>query len=425
MRIDINHIYNKVYRTALMMLCSVSFFSCVKVDICSDADENGKHIHIGKVKIAYHWEDVSDRPDSMLALVSRVVNNHRIGYVTSSESSVGGRYLFGKDSIALTNVSFSEVEPLIANAGDYQVFAFSIDDVEGLMNGVDGADYRVGNLEEFGDGEHLGVVDIRDVSLSYVGRGLDEKEHLNLYAEELHAFNPELKYIATDIRPIYRAFNPHNEETQDYTFDVSVGEESQVELCPQTIMQDIAFSFPIFAAENVTVGDTLIAEVSGIPHEMKLYTGLLDIDTVYKMQFKVAVDKNSVKDTTIKVEEKDVILKKWNYSGVISVMGMVSNNKPMVDYGAGILLLRVDVNGDSRYAKINLYNTIGKANLLLVDSQGTITQNDGSNPKKPKADTLCFDCRHLIATSDSLMLMPETEPSNDDSLVDSWTVIDF
>lgn len=425
MRIDIDYIYNKVYRTALMMLCSVSFFSCVKVDVCSDTDENGKHIHTGKVKIAYHWEGVSERPDSMLALVSRVINSYRIGYVTGSESSVDGRYLFGKDSVALADAASTEQEPLIANAGDYQAFAFNVDDVEGFMNGADGADYRVNNLREFGDGEHLGTVDIRDIGISYVGRSLDEKEQINLYAEELHSFNPELKYIATDIRPIYCAANSRDEDTQNYTFGVSVGGETVVELYPQTIMQDIAFSFPVYTADNVTVGDTLIAEISGVPHKMMLYTGLLDIDTVYKMQFKVGVDVNSVKDTTINVEGEDVIFKKRMYSGAISVMGLVPNNTPMVDYGAGILLLCVDVNGDNRYAKINLYNTLGKANLLLVDPQGTITQNDGSNPKKPKADTLCFDCRHLVATADSLMLMPETELSEDEGSVDSWTVIDF
>ena len=124
MKSNTTHIYNKVWRAVLSMLCAVSLFSCVKVDLCT-AEE---HPHTGNIKIVYDWpDDVGDeRPDSMLALVNRIVNTRRVGYVTGSETSLGGRYRFGKvyrdeDAIAAGGL---DKYPLFVGAGEYQIFVF-------------------------------------------------------------------------------------------------------------------------------------------------------------------------------------------------------------------------------------------------------------------------------------------------------------
>lgn len=419
MKTDITHIYNRVYRTAFTMLCLISFFSCVKTDFCKEDN----HLHTGNIKLVYHWpENIgSNRPDSMFALVNRVINTHRIGYITDSETSVGGRYYFGKVyDDATVNTSSMDAHPLMSTEGDYQVFAFSNDAV--CLDGEIGeADYRISNLREFGDGTHLGTVDIRDIAISYVTRDVED-ENLKLYTKGLHSFNPEIKYIATDIKPVYCALNHHEEATQEYTFSVNMGEESEVHLYPESIMQDLTISFPLYADEQVVV-DSVIAEISGIPHKMMIYSGMLDIDTVCKMQFKMTWDENSVEDKNLELEGNvNKTFKKRNCLSTISVISLLANKTPNDVTGAGILRACVYVNGEKtpRYARINMYNTIRNANLLIASFDG-IMRNLGTDPELPYTDTLRIDNSSLIVTQDGLMQQTSVEGAS----VDSWVIVGF
>ncbi len=418
MKSKVIHLYIKVCRTALAMLCVVSLFSCVKVELCMEEE----HPHTGNVKIEYHWpEEIDDaRPDSMLVLVNRIVNTRRVGYVTDAESSVGGRYHFGKvyrndDAIATDG---QDKYPLIVNAGEYQIFAFNKDVV----------DYRFDNLDEYGDGRHLTTVGLHDLGISYVSHELTDPR-LGVYGRDWVDFNPYAKYVATDVEPIYRAVNKHDEATQEYTFNVRADKDVEVDLYPKKITQDITFAFPIYTDPDgkVTI-DSIIAEISGIPCKMLIYTGEILVDTTYKMLFKVDVDKDNVKDVILKVEEKgDTVEKTFRQldcMSTISVLGLIPNEDPAYRTGAGILQLciyshTIDMAGEVRrkalYAKINMYNAIRRAHLLIRDEQGRIIQNPGTYDELPFEKTLRIENSRLIITRNLIL-----DIYDDYNSLDTW-----
>ena len=412
MKTDMIRIGNKVYCTALMMLCLIAFFSCVQVDVCSDS----KHAHLGEVVVSYQWpENIGEeRPDSMLALVNRVVNNHYVGYVTDSETSEGGRYIFGK--------MYDEADSrLQVREGEYRMFAFNHDP----------AIYNFDGLHE-AEGESLNAVDMNDLAVAYVGRDCDKKSWRD-------DFNPGLQYIASDIKPIYYAVypNPNNavvDSTQKYSFGVRVGESVNVLLEPRKATQDITFSLPIYAESLVTI-DSIIAEVSGIPHKMMLRSGKLDIDTVYRMLFQFDVNESCVMpDTVLKINEGGTWVDKafalYNYQSTISVTGLVSNKDPKAGFGAGILQLCVyascdNGNGDKEefvsFARINLYNTLTQTPLVVKidDAKEGIyfIKNTGENPNMPYSSTLCVPDT-LLFMHDGAMLQ-----TNEDDSKDSWEIL--
>ena len=250
MKIDTNHILNKVCSTACMMLCYVAFFSCARVDLC----ENGNHTHLGSVSVVYDWTEIADsvRPDSILLLVNRVKDSRRVGYVTGSESSVGGRYRFGKmyDN-AETGIYDESLQVL---AGDYVTYAFNSD--------VDKKDkiYRFEYLNEYADGKHLGEVNMGHIAIAYVGRELSEMRAKGyLCSEDWYTVNPGLDYITTGIAPIYYATNERNDSNQVFTFGVQVGKESKVTLTPKKVTQDITLSFPVYTEKQIVI-DSVIAQ---------------------------------------------------------------------------------------------------------------------------------------------------------------------
>ena len=110
--------------------------------------------------------------------------------------------------------------------------------------------------------------------------------------------------------------------------------------------------------------------------------------------------------------------------GEISVMGLLANQDPKHRTGAGILVLCIysktvndigEVKTKTQYAKINLYNTIRNANLLVKNEQGEIIQNPGTDPDKPCIKTLRIDDSQLILTRNLIL-----QTSDDDMLGDSW-----
>lgn len=406
------HIYYKVSRTALVMLCLVAFFSCVKVDLCREES----HVHAGTVKIVYHWpENIGDeRPDSMLALVNRMVHPHHIGYVTGPETSDGGRYRFGEVSAKVAAEG-----TLVVEAGKYQIIAFNNDIVDADKGDV--RDYNFVNLSEFGDGQNQDVVGVRDLGISYVGRDLSDPR-LELYGKDWQDTNPYSKYIASDSKPIYFAVNKGDGDAYERIYDVHVGQETKVDVYPYKITQDITFSFPIYTEKDQVAVDSIIAEISGIPHKMMLYSGALDIDRTYKMLFKIDVDADAAaQNTTINLGGEDKEVTKWEYLSTISVMGLVSNKDARDCTGAGILQLCVyasTVNADGekvsmtpRYARINLYNTIQAAKLVVEDPLNEIYVQ---NPDLKSGVTLRLDSS-LVVVRDGLQ-------SSDSNAADSWTV---
>lgn len=412
MKIKTDYIYNKVCSTALMMLCCVAFFSCTKVDVCRDK----AHSHLGKISLVYEWSNIADslRPDSMLVLVSQVVNSHRIGYVTDSEG-VRGRYRFGKMSDDIVD---SELK---ASAGDYSVYAFNNDvDAKGAMFCFD-------NLEAYSDGQHLGVVGIQDLTMSYVGYKLGE---IDSYGKEWVSINPGFDYISTGVKPIYLATNNSKTSAKEHTFSVHEGSETSIQLYPRKITQDITFSIPVYVEcvdeENYVSVDEVIAEVSGIPYKVKPYSGELNVDTICKLLFKMELDTVSVGERYIIGNESKTFLK-YDCKSTISVTGLLANKNNEGCVGAGILQLclyaRNVKDGDTidlapRYACINLYHTLDSANLV-IEKEDSLDSRKSYFVRGTDKGTL--DIKNgLMLIAEELMQYPQGGNAPKDE--DSWFV---
>ena len=402
MKIKTDYIYNKVCSTALMMLCCVAFFSCTKVDVCRDKT----HSHLGKISLVYEWSNIADslrRPDSMLVLVSQVVNSHRIGY-TDAVDLEGGRYRFGKMSDDIVD------GVLMASAGDYSVYAFN--------NDVDAKDtmlFRFDNLEAYGDG----VVGIQDLTMSYVGYKLGE---IDSYGKEWVSINPGFDYISTDVKPIYLATINSKTSAKEHTFSVHEGSETRIHVYPRKITQDITFSIPVYVEcvdeDNFVSVDEVIAEVSGIPYKVKPYSGELNVDTICKLLFKMELD--SVGVCTIGDESKT--FSKYDCKSTISVTGLLANKNNEGCVGAGILQLCLytrNINdGDTidmapRYACINLYHTLDSANLV-IEKEDSLDSRKSYFVRGTDKGTL--DIKNgLMLTDEELMQYPQDGNASGDS----------
>ena len=408
MRTDTTYIYNKVCSAALMMLCCVALFSCTKVDLC----EEPQHIHRGNIRLIYHWpEDVTEeqRPDSMFALINRAVTTHHMGYVTGSESSVGGRYQFGRMYEDSVTDNPEDQHPLMAKVGSYRVFAFNNDIVELHERNTDinnAGDYRFENFDQFAHNEGDNTIDVNDLYISYVPHELTDSCVLPDSIDWIDT-NPYSKYIAANMRPLYRAVNDYDEKAQSYTFSVKEQGETEVHLYLQKATQDITITFPIYLEKDAVSADRIIAEISGIPHRMNFNSGELYVDTTYKVLMEL--DTLHAKDTRLKVNDALLTFKKMECFSTISVTGLLANEGPEYATGAGIMQLcaHLSTNGVKKakvMAKVNMYNTISAANLIIKDEEGRIMQNCKElYPELPYNDTLRVEGNLLMVTHDLVL----------------------
>lgn len=398
-----------------MMLCCVALFSCTKVDLC----EEPQHIHRGNIILDFDWEDVPEkqRPESMFALISRAVTTHHMGYVTGSNtSSDGGYYQFGsmyEDSV--TN-NPDDPQPLKAKVGSYRVFAFNNDIVKSHER------YRFENFDQFAHNEGDNTIDVNDLYISYVPHELTDSCVLpdsidNIDSIDWIDTNPYSKYIAANMRPLYRAVNDYDEKAQSYTFSVKDQGETKVLLSPQKATQDITITFPIYLEytdEDTVSADTIIAEISGIPHRMNFNSGELYVDTTYKVLFKM--DTLNTKKTKLEVNKdtKDSLtFNEVQCTKTISVTGLLANEGPEYATGAGIMQLcaHLSTGGGKKAkvrakvrAKVNMYNTINDANLIIKDEEGRIMQNSKEiYPELPYNDTLRVEGNLLMVTHDLVL----------------------
>ena len=391
MRTDTTYIYNKVCSAALMMLCCVALFSCTKVDLC----EEPQHIHRGYIRLNYVWPEDVQRPASMFALISRAVTTHHMGYVTDTVSPVG-YYQFGgmyEDCVGQ--------ETLMAKVGSYRVFAFN--------NDIDAGYYRFENFDQFAHNEGDNTIDVNDLYISYVPHELSSLP----YSEGWIDTNPYSKYIAANMRPLYRAVNDYDEKAQSYTFNVQNNDTTIVNLYPQKATQDITITFPIYLEytdEDTVSADNIIAEISGIPHRMNFNSGELYVDTTYKVLFRM--DTLNTKKTKLEVNKdtKDSLtFNEVQCTSTISVTGLLANEGPEYATGAGIMQLCAhlstnEVKKAKVMAKVNMYNTINNANLIIKDEEGRIMQNSKEiYPELPYNDTLRVEGNFLMVTHDLVL----------------------
>lgn len=446
------HIYYKTCHTTLVIVCVLLMVACVKVDLCMEKE----HPHTGILTVSYDWDwskiAEADRPDSMLVFANRIVNTWRCGFITPGEGTngegIGGRYRFGaihKDNTSVLPPEESVIPDEISEdskesedssdvvleqqsvpndtfhvrAGEFQLLAINSEHMI-HHDGQSVEDFRFEMIEEY-ENNQLGI---RDLVIAYVERDLKSDQSLNIYDKDWIDFNRYAKYIASEIKPIYRATIWREEDSQEFTKAVRSNSVVPVTLYPEKITQDVTISFPVIGEEGVVV-DSMIAEISGIPHKMKIYSGELLTDKTLKMLFRIPTPEQQ-RDTTINIliEEKEETVKAWvsDFEETISVMGLMRNNDKNYTTGAGIMQLCIYAHTTDRetgetksktiYAKVNLFNTIKRAQLLKRTDNDAIVQ-------ATKKGMLRIEDSFLIITRDLLI-----QTSDDDVSIDTWKEMD-
>ena len=173
--------------------------------------------------------------------------------------------------------------------------------------------------------------------------------------------------IGGDILPIYMAQN-----------SLSVPKETTARPIPchfiaNNICQHITIEFDITKSDYTdAVVDSVICELSGIPHRMYLFKNTVDVSRTFKTLYKATLSKQP----DDQIGDESVTVK-----GEVWVTGLVRSAKQSYTTGPGILTIRVyfrDGKGRNNEATafINLYNTLSsvETSSLIEKDNGEIVQ---------------------------------------------------
>lgn len=138
---------------------------------------------------------------------------------------------------------------------------------------------------------------------------------------------------------------------------------------PTNLSQQVNISFQIKKDPGVGI-DSILCEISGIPHRIYLMTGSIDVDRTFKTLFKPSVPSDNVNSGAITA------------NGTIWVNGLVRSADPNYITGPGILWVNVYAyvmedgkkRGRSAVACINLYNLLGSHPSLHLNENDEIVQ---------------------------------------------------
>lgn len=375
----------------LSFLCIILLVSCVKEELYKgDITKNTPSLNTH-----FNWPDeIQDRPDSMIILSHRVINDWRCAYVsTTKPDNNSGRYEFYGNDLQLPDDSIFYIKN-----GIYQFLAFS-------AHQGDSKTFKFNNsIKNYQNNISEGL---HSFDVEYLHYTLKDKDMLDI-SQYWHDFNPYSDYIKPDADPAYYA---KVDSCSIYSTELK-GNSYNVYFSPREISQKICIRFCIETDPEVEI-ENIKAEISGIPYKINIFNGYLDIDTTYKLLFHVE---------PILPIEKEQSSKTYNYKGDINVLGIVPNSNPEYSTGGGILQLCISVKHTDQnshvsttrnlYSRTNLYHTLNKKDPpLLIMKDGHITQSKN-------IDTIDIE-QLMYIKNDMIIENPNGDPSKD-----TWIQLD-
>lgn len=185
-------------------------------------------------------------------------------------------------------------------------------------------------------------------------------------------YNNYSKLIQPDIRPIFAdsviaVLNNH--QHHNITFGLGAATQNI----------DIFFNIRKDTTNNAKFAvDSIIAEISGIPLRIELHSGYLDTDSTARMMFPMNTVGNSGTGRKTDTYYGETT---FRAHGNINVTSIVANSSPTAVYGPGILQVAIFLHAQDPInpertvkrkiqGKINLYNSLDDANLILHTSDG-------------------------------------------------------
>ncbi len=417
-------------RSLLEILGVFLVMSCVSCETDPGLCDESVHPHRATMVVKMVWDEkYENRPDTMYFLANRIFNSWKCGMVVSAESDssdniVTGRYLFNPpppielddtfeeddepdeiipdsdvpedDGIELANEeqpdepsvpddtpSQDEVEVEIPNYetgsyenpfrilnGTYKMLVFNMDSTQIKYENLDG--FLSDNVEDYRT--------LNDVNIVYRAYALNN-DTLKKVSSSWHDYNP---YPAGDARRYIQSEMPAVYFDTLTRKGIYMGVLNECEFKPLPLTQRIEVRFTIdkiIEDENGVIKpfkiDSVVAEISGIPHKINLSNGYVDITKTYKMLFRM--DVLDINGRPLSSSADSVNAKKLMCRGVIDVTSIVASASPDLFVGPGIMCVRIStsstVNGykisKDIPGRINLTHAIKEADLLeyVLDRQ--------------------------------------------------------
>lgn len=442
MRLDI---FKHLLVASLIMSLYVFTACSVDADLC----DSGVHPHECKLKYTFDWGSYADKytsvdkngntvsnlPDSMYVIATRVVNFYKTAMVVGSGVSGKGNsgyFVFNPpkyDPIATTpDADDPSVKPEPTPDPTPDPTPEPTPDPDPNPDPTSGAleiptradgettppddDYmdaikRVGPItSEFrlrtgaykfvtfnmdtASFDYKGVVDymvdastdkkMQDIFVEYrpyektddkLGHLLDDWQDYNSYAQ----------YVQPNILPVFLDTIPAG--------DIATGRH-EIKFKPTPVTQNIDIYFTIkkeFPRDSTFAIDSVVCEMAGIPYKINLLNGYLAIEKTRKVMFKTELLKENGEPLGEDDEKNKVVRVHAN----IDVPSIVENSTSTMTTGPGIMQVMIMAHGTDPgnpdgepkkkklQGKINLYNTLKRAKLIKITDDGKYALRNGDS----------------------------------------------
>lgn len=441
MRLDI---FKHLLVASLIMSLYVFTACSVDADLC----DSGVHPHECKLKYTFDWGSYADKytsvdkngntvsnlPDSMYVIATRVVNFYKTAMVVGSGISGKGNsgyFVFNPPKYDPIATSPDADDPSVTpkptpdpnpeptpdpnpeepdNGGeptradgetttpddDYMDAIKRVGPITSEFRLRTGAYKFVTFNMDTASFDYKGVVDymvdastdkkMQDIFVEYrpyektddkLGHLLDDWQDYNSYAQ----------YVQPNILPVFLDTIPAG--------DIATGRH-EIKFKPTTVTQNIDIYFTIkkdFPPDTKTgidstfAIDSVVCEMAGIPYKINLLNGYLAIEKTRKVMFKTELLKENGEPLGEDDEQNKVVRVHAN----IDVPSIVENSNSTLTTGPGIMQVMImahgtdpgDPDGEPKkkklQGKINLYNTLKRAKLIRITDDGKYALRNGDS----------------------------------------------
>lgn len=399
-----------------LLASTVMFTACgTDMELCGKTE----HPHSGQVSFMYDWRTYTNLPDSMYLVSYRSTNSFKSALVLCADSNkvAVGRFLFNRpvftssivtptdttvnDSVVVDEglldgevaeaktraAEQSDVWDGLMKTGIYKFISFNVDTAQVVCNSI--TDFVTDNAES------------DDLWVEYKTVTKDA-EVLDSLMPEWKDYNAYSDYVLPWLNPIY------------YTAQRKLVSEgvNEVIFMPSRVTQllNIRFNISKSGSKKVPfVVDSVKAEISGVPTRINIANGYMDISKTQKMLLDVDfIDAkgNTIDEDGIEISDsaKSTYLR---CQSKINVPTIVNAESSAMTTGPGImqLIIYTHLEGQAKsnviQTKINLYNTLRKANLYTyVDEHRYVKRRIGGTTLSISAN-LTIDGKKLSENGDN------------------------
>lgn len=394
---------------AQVLLATTFMFAACGTDV--ELCEKTEHPHSGHVSFIYKWGAYTDLPNSMYLVAYRSANSFKSVlslYCEDTTNAAQGRFLFNKPVFVKSELPSEDSE-----------YVDSIFVSEDIVDGeVSEAKTRSAGEQDWNGLLKTGVykfitfnVDTKQLACTSISDFVtDNAESDDLWVEYKRVNKDSLKSLMPD----WKDFN----EYSDYVLPAlnpiyysatrkSVKEGGcEINLYPSRVTQALTIRFNISksgVSKVPFIVDSVKAEISGVPSRMNISNGYMDISKTHKM----LLDSVEFIDGAGEIMEDSAKCTYLRCRTKINVPTIVNAESSKMTTGPGImqLIIYTHLDGQNKtnviQTKINLYNTLRKANLYSFVDEHRYVKRRISGTTLSVTTNLTIDGKKLSENADN------------------------